>query len=184
MNNWIVFVVDAIQIGFAIFTVVCLLCRWLGRDKVYREAVNIQSCVNFVLALGVVLTLYRIITDVYFHTNKASDWDNDQFVRTGYQVAFDTITLVRFGFIVIIGISFFFRRPRRSWVLSLLAFFILNGDYIIDWIGFRNDDYERMESIDRPFLECLWKLLLFATLVILFYIWQAKRKKLPYNSPN
>lgn len=182
MSDWIYYVLDAIQVGFTIYTAFCLLCRWLGRDNMYREAVNIQSCVNFVLAIGIFLNFSYWIIGIFFPVNQIPGWDNDAAVSSGYKAGVDYELVVQGILILMIGITFLFRRPRRSWIISLLAFLILNSDYIIDWIGYNSSDYEHMVSVDRPFLECLWKFLLFTTMVLLFYLWQGKRKKLPYDS--
>lgn len=173
-------ITEIIRTGFSFFIIVCLLVRWVAPQMVSREAVNIQSAISLTLAIGILIEflLFKSLTYDLAYTVPANDrleFDTPDFI---IQRALFYLVIYFFA-----GLIFFIRKARTNWVLGLLALVVANWGIILQWYMSLSGDYQPSAwAIYNQFIPVWVRIILFVPIVFLFYVYLAKRKKLPYHS--
>lgn len=169
----------AFYFGFTLFCIVCLVLRILPFKNIKKEVVNIQASSNLAIAIGILFNIisWGILFYVAYSNQSNSYW---------FLFPFDMVVTCMILF-WITGLLFFFKRFRKSWLLSLLALIFSNADTIIIfvtyfWRHYLPSSWTVYYSDDLFYYRYILAALTFSVLVLLSYLYLAKRKKLPYSS--
>lgn len=174
-HGWPIFLLDCIRDGYPVLTVICLFLRLLRSRNISRQAVNVQFAANFLLAIGIVLDIIvwgELYYDAYIGGNAVFS------TPEAYQ--YHAILIACIILYWILGLLFFIRRLRLSWLLSLLVLLLMNANYIIPIFIPAGRDMSNDWTTSR--IEMLIShALIFCILTAMVYFIYYKRKKLPYN---
>jgi hypothetical protein len=182
---WFIFFLESFEIGFIFFCIICLLGRLIAPQKLRPEFINIQSTVNFCLAIGATLNLLVLAYEIYEASVPGSEYESFAFVET--TVWAGPYGIFYWTYIVgwVLGLLFFIRRIRQSWILSVLVLVLLNTYFFFNlFYGFLKDYLPsswRTEYVSNYWLTCL-QIIIFGVFTGLFYKILAKRKRLPHPS--
>lgn len=178
LDGVIGFLIRAFYSGFIMYCSVCLVLRIFPFKIVKQEATNIQASSNLIMAFGVLLDIPS--WGVLFYEAYSDQVNYEWVLNSPYSIF--TVSKVLFW---IIGLLFFFRKFRKSWLLSLLALFFSNLDSIVSFLSRYWRDY--LPSSWSTYYDFYWyhyliEVFIFSLFVLVCYLILAKRKKLPFDS--
>ena len=179
-HDWPVFLIEATYRGFFLFTIICLILRLFKKRKISRHAVNVQYSANFVLAI---VTVLEILISVQFYYETYVEYEQWEFSVLPAMKPYVPVMVASLLLQWVIGLLFFIRRLRVSWLLSLLVLLLMNAEYIIGVFILIEKDYSpsswTLLENENDWLFYAGKILLFTILTFLAYLFFYKRKKLP-----
>lgn len=180
--EWSIFLVDCAYAGFFVFTIICLFLRLFRGTRISRQAVNVQYCVNLVLAI---LTVFDILIwgqmyyELFFHDSGGGTFflfQTDPDLK-GYE----SVMLASFILHWIGALLFFIPRLRISWLLSLLMLLLMNASFILLLSKGKWDLPTGWSYTGNGWIVNGTKVLAFTILTLIVYLIYYKRKKLPHR---
>jgi hypothetical protein len=175
-HGWSSFILDCIRDGYLFVTIICLFLRVLRRRNISRFAVNVQFAANLLLAFGVLLDI--LVWGQFYYEAYI---DGEAVFGTPEAYQYYSIVVACTILYWVLGLLFFIRRFRLSWLLSLLVLLLMNAHYIIPLLlsssRHRLDDDWSTNRIEIM----IQGIVIFSILTALVYFIYYKRKKLPYN---
>jgi len=177
-DDWINFLFASFHDGYICYAIICLVFRIIPVVKLRQEFTNIQSSVNLAFAIGMLI-------EIIFWAQLLLSVNDSRVLFTNAFSSPYGLFWVEARLISLIGLLFFIRKLRQSWVLTLFILLLLNFNFLFNVLMRLYRDYLPSSwsvSYEDIWYHNIFRIMLFTLIAFLIYLILNKRKKLPYPS--